>query len=60
LILNLVEGIRGIDVLMANMESTDINLKRALRMVKNTASMACHSIDDRDSREKVVINEQKL
>jgi hypothetical protein len=46
---------------MAKMESIDIKSKRALRMVKNTTSLVCHSTDDRDSKKKeLVINEQKL
>jgi hypothetical protein len=57
---NLVEAIRGIDDLMAKIKSIYINSKRALKIVKNTAALVCHSIDDRDSKEKVVINEHKL
>jgi chromosome segregation ATPase len=57
---NLVEAQRGIDDLRAKMESAGINSKRALSMMKNTAALVCHSTDDRDSKEKVVINEQKL
>ncbi|XP_062145227.1 uncharacterized protein LOC133852478 [Alnus glutinosa] len=56
----LVEAQRGIDDLRAKMESAGINSKRALGMMKNTAALVCHSTDDRDSKEEVVINEQKL
>jgi hypothetical protein len=42
------------------MESTDIKSKRTLMMVKNTASLVCHSTDDKDSKKEMVINEQKL
>jgi hypothetical protein len=45
---------------MAKIELTCINSKLALRMVKNTALLVCHSIENRDSKEEVVINEQKL
>jgi hypothetical protein len=45
---------------MAKMKSTDIKSKYALRMVKNTTSLVCHSTEDKDSKEEVVINEQKL
>jgi hypothetical protein len=44
---NLVEAQRGIDDLMAKMESTAINSKQTLRIVKNTTSLVCHSTDDR-------------
>ncbi|KAE8010132.1 hypothetical protein FH972_006523 [Carpinus fangiana] len=57
---NLVEAQRGIADLRAKMESAGINSKRALSMMKNTAALVCHSTDDRDSKEKVAINEQKL
>jgi hypothetical protein len=49
---NLFEAIRGIDDLMAKIESIYIDSKRALRIVKNIAALVCHSTDDRDSKEK--------
>ena len=57
---NLIEAQRGIDDLRTKMESAGINSKRALSMMKNTAALVCHSTDDRDSKEEVAINEQKL
>lgn len=57
---SLVEAQRGIEDLKAKMESTSINSERALSMVKSTAALVCDSRDDRDGKEEVIINGQKL
>lgn len=56
----LVEAQRGIDDLKAKMESASINSERALSMVKSTAALVCDSRGDRDGKEEVIINGQKL
>ncbi|XP_030959781.1 myosin-6-like [Quercus lobata] len=57
---SLVEAQHGIDELKAKMESASINSERALSMVKSTAALVCDSRDDRDGKEEVIINGQKL
>ena len=57
---SLVEAQRRINELKAKMESASINSERALSMVRSTAALVCDSRDDRDGKEEVIINGQKL